>query len=162
MPTLLQPSARYFVAVHSIFLHDNTGHYFPRLAVVAPACCVRADIVVFTLFIAVCIDSLFFDAGPSDTWRAFSPKARAAPLSYAAACVGETVTIISVFELPPSESCSSVVSSELPYGICFFPCASAPTTSCSARIEVYPEVASLVAPWPSDGGRSTRSGAGDC
>ena len=49
----------------------------PRLVEPPPLdMAVRADMVVFTLVIAVCIDSLFLDAAPSLTPLAFSANCR--------------------------------------------------------------------------------------
>mmetsp|Transcript_72208 Transcript_72208/g.197701 ORF Transcript_72208/g.197701 Transcript_72208/m.197701 type:complete len:343 (-) Transcript_72208:587-1615(-) len=81
-----------------------------------PACSLSAVIVVLTLCIAVFIDSLFLDAWPSEMPRALTPRASASPERVALAWVGGTVTNIIVFELPPSESCSSSVRSDAPKG----------------------------------------------
>ena len=75
----------------------------PPLFVLPPACSVRAFIVVLTLFIAVATDSLFLDAGPSDTARAFIANVSALEVTLALACVGETVMNIMVFEFPPRD-----------------------------------------------------------
>mmetsp|Transcript_18707 Transcript_18707/g.41818 ORF Transcript_18707/g.41818 Transcript_18707/m.41818 type:complete len:353 (+) Transcript_18707:499-1557(+) len=71
--------------------------------------------VVLTLCIAVCIDSLFLLAGPSEMERALTPKASASEETDALARVGATVMNIIVFELPPSESCRSSVSFDSSY-----------------------------------------------
>ena len=56
--------------------------------------------VVLTLFMAVRMLCLFWEAGPSETARALTPNSSAAPEAAAADCVGATVTSIAVFELP--------------------------------------------------------------
>ena len=102
---------------------DTRAHLFLglgplRVVVVPPACSASALIVVLTLFMAVCMLSLFLEAGPSETARALTPNSSAAPAAAAADWVGATVTSIAVFELPVSDSCSSVVRSDEPTGAC--------------------------------------------
>mmetsp|Transcript_56707 Transcript_56707/g.150875 ORF Transcript_56707/g.150875 Transcript_56707/m.150875 type:complete len:364 (-) Transcript_56707:586-1677(-) len=100
----------------AVHVTSRGAPYGPHEAFLPPACSLSAVIVVFTLCIAVFIDSLFLDAWPSEMPRALTPRASASPERVALAWVGGTVTNIIVFELPPSESCSSSVRSDAPKG----------------------------------------------
>ena len=74
--------------------------------------------------IVACSCEIFASVGSCATiglfliWRARLAYLSVFSVSSRSASEGETLAIISVFELPPSESCSSRVSFESRYGTC--------------------------------------------